>query len=78
MQERRNSSALAIELRLSCTNPSISSMLVEPCYAEFIFGIINIVNTLATDLDSTRSYAIRSHGVDLVFTDDFFLVFLDN
>ena len=27
MQERHNSSALAMELRLSCTNPSISKFL---------------------------------------------------
>ena len=26
MQERRNSSALAVELRLSCTNPSVSAL----------------------------------------------------
>ena len=29
VQERRNSSALAMELRLSCTNPSISSMCAQ-------------------------------------------------
>ena len=29
VQERRNSSALAMELRLSCTNPSISSVILS-------------------------------------------------
>ena len=31
VQERRNSSALAMELRLSCINTSISYKLIGPC-----------------------------------------------
>ena len=32
VQERRNSSALAMELRLSCTNPSVWSAFALPCW----------------------------------------------
>ena len=38
MQERRNSIANALELRLSCTNPSILSLSWEPCtYKEGLY-----------------------------------------
>ena len=36
VQERRNSSALAMELRLSCTKPSISSKREQNCYCDMI------------------------------------------
>ena len=44
VQERRNSSAFAMELRLSCTNPSISSLEqnVNPLRAKFFRESINI------------------------------------
>ena len=34
VQERRNSSALAMELRLFCTDASVCLMQVEACYAD--------------------------------------------
>ena len=41
VQERRNSRALAMELRLSCTNPSIYSVYVEiSCFVIVCQGII--------------------------------------
>ena len=43
VQERRNSSALAMELRLSCTNPSIISLQLyiswETCQLQTIFSL---------------------------------------
>ena len=35
MQERRNSIALAMELRLSCINPSIAQTIVSTLYFNF-------------------------------------------
>ena len=39
VQERRNSSALAMELRLSCTNPSIDLMLIYHWWHTVILAI---------------------------------------
>ena len=40
VQERRNSSALAMELRLLCTDPSIHAF--HPCHDEFIWGNMKV------------------------------------
>ena len=42
VQERRNSSALAIELRLTCTNPSLCISMKEICHI-FIQISLNFV-----------------------------------
>ena len=47
MQERRNSSALAMELRLSCTNPSIRS--VDPHTVLRLFEMSDVTNAPMTN-----------------------------
>ena len=58
VQERRNSSVLAMELRLSCTNPSISCHILDSTEDQIHNGATlhvayPIVNTIPADALAT-------------------------
>ena len=59
MQEKHNSSALAMELRLSCTNPSIWYVVTKNAYFVFILSCLLSKNTISNETKPATSHHLN-------------------
>ena len=75
VQERRNSSALALELRLSCTNPSIYSEFT----AEGERRVCSISKDVVhNDMGKIKSYSVSNANIWIACVDMFWKLGISN